>query len=61
MCHGEDGKLGINGSKDLTKSLLTKEERVLVIKNGRNTMTPFAGILSDNEILAIADYTFTLK
>ena len=27
LCHGSDGKLGINGAKDLTISKLTAEER----------------------------------
>lgn len=61
LCHGSNGKLGLNGSKDITASLLTKEERMILIKNGKNAMTPFSGILSDEEIEAVADYTFTLK
>lgn len=61
LCHGANGKLGLNGSKDITASVLTKAERMVLIKNGKNAMTPFSGILSDEEIEAVAEYTFTLK
>lgn len=61
VCHGADGKLGLNGALDLTVSALSVEQRIEVIRNGRNLMTPFVGILSDAEIKAVADYTMTLK
>jgi len=61
ICHGMNGKLGINGSKDITVSTLTKEERIQLIKNGKNTMTPFKALLSAEEIEAVAEYTFQLK
>jgi len=60
ICHGMDGKLGINGSKDITISPLTKDERIQLIKNGKNTMTPFKALLSAEEIEAVAEYTFEL-
>lgn len=59
-CHGVDGKLGLNGSKDITVSLLTEAERAEQIRVGKNTMTPFEGILSPAEIKAVAAYTMTL-
>jgi mono/diheme cytochrome c family protein len=61
LCHGADGKLGLNGAKDLTISPLTKAERMVLIANGKNAMTPFKGILSEAEIEAVADYTISLK
>ena len=61
LCHGSDGKLGVSGSKDITASKLTKAERMELIRNGKNTMTPFGGVLSDAEIEAVAEYTFTIK
>jgi cytochrome c6 len=61
LCHGVDGKLGLNGSKDITISKLTEPERVIQITKGKNTMTPFEGILSPEEIQAVAAYTMTLK
>jgi len=61
LCHGMDGKLGVNGSKDITASPMTKDERIQLIKNGKNTMTPFKSLLSEEEIEAVAEYTFELK
>ena len=61
LCHGVDGKLGLNGSKDITKSVLSKAERKELIRNGKNTMTPFGGVLTEAEIDAVAGYTMTLK
>lgn len=61
ICHGIDGKLGLNDSKDLTKSALTMEERIMIIKNGKGLMTPFGAILKEDEIKAVAEYTFKLK
>jgi mono/diheme cytochrome c family protein len=60
LCHGADGKLGLNGSKDISISTLTEAERFEQIKHGKNTMTPFEGILSDEEIKAVAAYSMTL-
>ena len=61
ICHGIDGKLGINGAKDLTASPMTFKERVNNITNGAGTMQAFKEILSEDEIEALAKYTLTLK
>lgn len=61
VCHGIDGKLGMNGAKDLSASILPLEERINTITNGRNVMTPFKGLLSPEEIKAVAEYTLSLK
>ena len=60
-CHGANGKLGLSGAKDLSLSVLTMEERVRLITNGKNMMTPFNEVLSTEEIEAVAQYTFKLK
>ncbi len=60
-CHGVDGALGLNGAKDLGQSILTLEERVNIITNGKKLMTPFGSILNPEEILAVAEYTQTFK
>lgn len=60
-CHGADGKLGLNGAKDLTASILTLEERINVITYGRKVMTPFNEVLTPEEIRAVAEYTQQLK
>ena len=60
-CHGLYGDMGASGAHDLTTSELTLEERVEVIANGRNTMTPFKDLLSEEKIKAVAEYTMELK
>lgn len=61
LCHGADGKLGTNGAKDLSLSVLDKAQRIEMIRNGKGLMTPFKEILSDEEIEAVATYTLTFK
>jgi mono/diheme cytochrome c family protein len=60
-CHGEDGKLGLMDSPDLSVSTLDLNSKMEIIKNGKNAMTPFAGILTDDQIKAVTEYTETLK
>jgi mono/diheme cytochrome c family protein len=61
VCHGADGKLGANGSKDLTLSELSSDERFAIISKGKGVMTAFESILTVSEIKAVADYTLSLK
>lgn len=60
-CHGVKGNLGLNGAGDLSKSELSFEERVQIIKHGKNTMTAFSTVLSDKEIKKVAEYTISLN
>jgi mono/diheme cytochrome c family protein len=61
LCHGEDGKLGANGSKDLTMCILTLEERIAQITNGKGTMAAYGPLLTKEEIKAVAEYTMKFK
>lgn len=61
VCHGSDGNLGMNGAKHLSESILPLSERINVITNGRNLMTPFKALLKPQEIDSVAAYTLTLK
>ncbi len=61
LCHGVDGKLGLNGSKDLSISVLPIEEKILQVTNGKNLMTPFKEILTEDQIKAVVAYTEELK
>lgn len=45
-CHGTDGKLGVAGAKDLSISELTDSEILTTIKNGKNGMPSFEGVLT---------------
>lgn len=60
-CHGLYGDMGASGAFNLQTSELTVEERVEVITNGRNLMTPFKSLLNEEKINAVAEYTMTLK
>jgi mono/diheme cytochrome c family protein len=60
LCHGEDGKKAVNGAYDITVSEMTLVQRTELITNGRNLMTPFAGILTEEEIRDVAAYSMKL-
>jgi cytochrome c6 len=60
-CHGADGKLGLNGAKDLSAGTLSLDERIEVITKGRKLMTPFGEVLTPEEIRAVAEYTLKLS
>lgn len=60
-CHGLYGDMGGSGAFDLTKSALSLEERINVITNGRNAMTPFKALLNEEKIESVAKYVETLK
>lgn len=57
ICHGIRGNLELNGAKDLNKSTLSLDERINIITNGKNAMTPFRKILSKEEIQRVATYS----
>lgn len=61
VCHGIDGKLGLNGAKDLSVSQLTTEERILQVTKGKGLMTPFEGILNPDQIQQVVEYAETLR
>lgn len=60
-CHGADGTLNLLGAKDLSVSTMDLNARIEIIKNGKNAMTPFFGMLNEEQIKAVAEYTETLK
>ena len=61
LCHGSDGKLGINGSKDLTKSTIGLDDAITQITKGKGLMAAYEPILSKEEIKAVAEYTISLR
>jgi len=60
-CHGADGKMQMNGAKDLGLSVLNYADRVSIIKLGKGAMTGFEGILSEEEIAMAAKYSMRFK
>ena len=61
LCHGNDGRLGINGAKDLRLSELELETRMEVISNGKGKMIGFKNSLTPDEIKSLAQFTFSFK
>ncbi len=61
ICHGKDGRLGVNGAKDLRLSELSLGPRVELIKKGKGKMIGFENTLTAEQIEALAKYTFTFK
>ena len=61
-CHGMDGTLGLSGASDLSKSTLTQEAIMNILKDGRNGMPSLAPILkSDENMAAVTTYTLELR
>lgn len=57
ICHGKNGKLGLNNAGDLSRPGLTVEERQIIIHQGQGAMLSYRNILSPAEIEAVARYT----
>ena len=58
-CHGNDGKLGLGGAKDLSVIQLPHAGIVEIITNGKNTMAAYKEVLSAEQIEAVASYIET--
>jgi mono/diheme cytochrome c family protein len=56
-CHGPDGKKQFNDAPDLSVSQLTIEDRMHLIRNGKGLMVAYKGILTEEEIRLLAEYT----
>lgn len=61
VCHGVDGKAGMSGATDLATSVLSHQNTVDVIANGRNGMRAFSNQFSKEEIEAIAKHIESLR
>jgi mono/diheme cytochrome c family protein len=61
LCHGYDGAQQLAGAKDLTQSVLPKNEVVLRIAEGKGSMPPHKDVLSEEQIDALADFVLTLR
>ena len=58
-CHGMDGKMMFGGAADLTKSSISMDARIDIITNGQGSMASFSNILTEEEIIALAEYLDT--
>lgn len=59
LCHGNDGKLGMSGAKDLSATQLNHQGIVAIITDGKNTMASYKTVLSAEQIEAVASYIET--
>lgn len=60
-CHGANGKLGLNGAHDLTKSNLNAFGRTYLITNGLGKMPSFKTKLTPPQIEQLVAYSLTFK
>ncbi|MDF2437436.1 MAG: cytochrome c, mono- and diheme variant family [Bacteroidota bacterium] len=60
-CHGVDGKAGLSGAKDLSVSTLDQNTQEEIIRNGKAPMPGYSGILTEEQIKAVAEYSATLR
>ena len=61
-CHGMDGKLGVSGARDLSKSTVSKEEVSTIILKGREGMPPFDYLFKDKrELDAVSEHIISLR
>jgi cytochrome c6 len=60
-CHGKDGRLGLNGAHDLTKSNLNAFGRTYLVTSGMGKMPPFGKVLTPAQVQQVVAYSLTLK
>lgn len=60
-CHGDNGKLMMSGAKDLSISVMSKEDMVNQVKHGKNMMMGYQDQLNEEQINAVVEYISTLK
>lgn len=60
-CHGAAGDLQVSGAKDLTKSVLTRQEMISIVTRGKRAMRGFGEELSAQQIGSVVDHVRTLN
>jgi mono/diheme cytochrome c family protein/uncharacterized membrane protein SirB2 len=63
VCHGTDGRLGLGGARDLTKSNLNEAGRIYQVTHGSisKKMPAFQGQLTEAQIQQVVAYSLTLR
>lgn len=59
LCHGNDGKLGASGAKDLTATQVDHTGILTLLNEGKNAMPSFKGTLSVEQMEAVTNYIET--
>lgn len=60
-CHGLDGKKGLAGATDLSKSSLTDAQAENIVREGQGNMPAFGGFLDDTTLTELIQYLQALK
>lgn len=61
-CHGIDGKLGVSGASDLSKSSLSAKQVASILLNGRNGMPAMKELLETSENMdSVINYVIQLR
>jgi cytochrome c6 len=60
-CHGANGKLGLNGAHNLTKSNLNAFGRTYLVVNGMGKMPAFGKKLTPEQVQQVVAYSLTLR
>ena len=60
-CHGANGKRGLNGAHDLTKSNLNEFGRTYLVTNGLGKMPAFGKKLTPEQVQQVVAYSLTMK
>ena len=55
-CHGNDGKKGLNGAKDLTITNKSLDKIIKRVNEGKGNMPSFKETLTDQQMIDIANY-----
>ena len=61
VCHGANGRLGLNGAYDLTKSNLNEFGRTYLVTKGMGKMPAFGKTLTPAQVQQVVAYSLTLK
>ncbi len=59
LCHGNDGKLGLSGAKNLAITTLNHQGIIEIITNGKNAMASYKNTLSAEQIESVTSYIET--
>ena len=51
----------MNGAKDLTASVLTREQMIAMVTHGKGAMMPYKNVLTAKQIELVVDHARTLR
>jgi mono/diheme cytochrome c family protein len=60
-CHGSDGTAGIANAANLQASKSDRPSVIQTVSDGKNAMPSFKSQLTEEEILKLANYLYTLR